>query len=1413
MRSRLLTFGTLILAAIALAAQPLVVTSDTTLATTLTYDYIQVSGGAVLTFADGADVTLTGKDGSGRSVWASGSGTAIQFGTSGTPIGIADQVRLRLTDSSRMVLMGGASLYAYGPDTNLLQPYTRLETDIAAGDSVFDVSNATGWQVGDSIGVTSTTIGPWECERRAIVAISNTTVTVSPPFWYDHDGTSDSIRLQRLDTAGNVAATKYVDARAYVAHLTRPIQIYTVGESYTATGADIMVMVGGRASATGLELRRLGMALPDSVPYNGGPTTASYSGDQLPGRYALHWHLCDSTGDVVRNCVGLRSRNKTFNVHGTGYVTLRWNVTWHGFNHQFVIGEDGIESERGIVVTDNLAAYTRRVINTSEPWDEPPGNEVAFPNSTGSISNNRIPGVSYQAETHPGAFMIWTPGCVLKRNIAACGTASVGFYFQAFMGRRIGIHSQDTLVLPGDFDFSDQIDSTLTLVDTPTFVGNIAFGFYPECNRTTGVIGDVCQDPFQTGASRSSNGYLSYRANGGGFWQSHGSTHMERDRIAWVVRDFVVYNCAYGIWNEYENQRFLNVWAFHNRYGANLLGGQMEDCFFADSNYTGNLMALALAYSTASNNGYIDPSGNDLYQGYQGIANTTKRDYTDMGYPAISVYNKDRSNGARPARRPITLHRVHAHNYPSTFSVLSNFEGPVYVDELYNTGGDTTLIVDWTTSPSDDGGTTAGWWDFKGTEGQASANLTDSTRNALGAWDGLVFDITGNRMIWANGQQIDTCGGWMVLRLDDTKKVNVFDNPPSTSGLPAASIEPWYTTRSGYLPGPFDYPQRTLPRVSKQAYSATAIVPTGTTMDSPAVAFRVRAYGCREGESVTIGGQSVSYQTAGQPDLLNVAYLRGEEASSTAPFQNRRPTQLRPKLRLLNPAGVRATVTLSGATDSIDRDLFGINQQGYFQGVRSIPQFTAQPLVGLLDSISVYGSRQGGTVSWVNWNDYSNDTALGYGYRITLGASGDQVQSASAVAQDQNFPHNNAFQWMRTITDTVPKLSARFVYTPQPHLAGDTGLIGGWIRQMDSAGILPYVAEIVNEPYSQKIGRAPWPANGGGMNYGRWHPFGVDSVVPMLTARGITNTCAHLPPSTYLVLDSANWTAGVARHAAWRDSAKAAYAGTLAGFSQFKPPCAIVHQYRIGTFACETVSRGVTYDCACTMAALVDSPYYEQLQVVAQAMGDAFSDGSDTARIYLTEFGPENQADGLANSWAFGASVLEIYLAIFRFNAERGGLIEGANFQILSSPRTQTGNFFSGLIDLGKRAGEIQGGTAYEALKAFQGLDSGGVFLPLSSYTFPGLGDSLRLGLVRSPSRTTLAWVNYAKRPVQINAIGSRTVAWQLLATGGTPNRYLRETNGQCLYQGVRRTSIRGAHGRTSLPPQSYGFIRNVVLQ
>lgn len=461
------------------SAQPLIVNGGPhVIFTTDTFDYIHVLNGGRLTFVNGADVTLTSKDMMGRSIWVSGTGSMIRFGTRGNPIVPGQSVSLQLTDSSRFMVMGGGTFQAWGPDTSHVWPYSRLVGDVEDDDTTIVVSKHTGWQVGDEVAITTSTIGPWESELRTIARIRGDSLDLTEALWYDHDGTSDSIVLQRRDTAGVVEATKIVDARAYVANISRPIKIFTVGEADSTYGADIMVMANSHAEVRGVEFKRLGMATPSIVPYNGGPTTWSYSGKLQPGRYTLHWHFSgDTNGDYAFNCTTNRSRHKSFNVHGAAEVSLEYNVSWNGWSHQFVLGEDGTPIERDLVCNNNMAIYSRRVINTSEPQDIPPGNDNAFSNNQGTTSNNRIPGVSYQAETHPGAFMMWTPSVTMRDNIAAGGLGTVGFYWQSFMGRSVGEFTDDTLDLPPDFDFTDEMDSALVVVDTPTFVGNVAFGF------------------------------------------------------------------------------------------------------------------------------------------------------------------------------------------------------------------------------------------------------------------------------------------------------------------------------------------------------------------------------------------------------------------------------------------------------------------------------------------------------------------------------------------------------------------------------------------------------------------------------------------------------------------------------------------------------------------------------------------------------------------------------------------------------------------------------------------------------------------------------------------------------------------------------------------------------------------------
>lgn len=878
---------------------------------------------------------------------------------------------------------------------------------------------------------------------------------------------------------------------------------------------------------------------------------------------------------------------------------------------------------------------------------------------------------------------------------------------------------------------------------------------------------------------------------------------MEKDRIPWLMRDFVFYNVGYGIWNEYENMIFQDVWGFHCRYGANLLGGQFNRVFLSDSNYTGRECRVQLPYLAATQEGAIAGT-EDMYKGFTGPATMFKREYEGLGYPGIAVYNKDVSGGARPARRPITIHKTHTEDFNVGMRVCSNFEGPFYISKFYHDGPDERLDVDWNQSATGSM-TNPGYWSWKGTFSSQTANrLTDTTRNAWGAWDGLLWDLDNNKSYWANGKTIDSCGGWVVLRAEDTKvrddivELNLnYDDP-----------EPWYSTWSGLIPVP-PYSTGTSNIVTNTLYNLTAIVPAGDSIDVPVGARNIRAYGCQDGDVVYVDGTAIGYNANNQPDLLNVNFLNEVKDTSivapTNPVVPRPYGQHPPKLRLQNPGRAKKlNISLSGSADSINPELFAVNVQGLWESDRVVPGLNFTDLNSLVDQIPIYGSRFGGTSSWASTPDFE-DTLKGYGYRYNLPPTGDEVTSATQMTQDLLFDHNNYWLWSRVAADSIPRLNYN-VGTVAPHPYVDSAVWGRALDSLTARGVGIKWIEPINEPYGSGE-RELTP-------YKRWQPWVNDTLIPMATARGM-RVCMHLPPPDYFYLDTVDWNAGTALRASWADSARLAYNGQLVGFDTLKLDCAVAHPYREFIDNCtEKVDGRQLVDCSCLDEGFTFTSYYDQIKFRVEANAQLFSDGTDTAALVLNEHNRADQAEGLTHTWFDGAHLLDAYLAFMRINAEYGGIIERADYQIFAGSRpSNRGLFYTGLINLGIQDGRvaIKPNAGYYAMReAYGGVDTGAVYKPLSSYNFGSFTDSLVLGMINQGGEDRLIWINYGARDVSINARGRGTV-WERYAESFTGNRFL-DSEGQCLDMQPRGRLIKSVSSRLVIPAKSYGVLRNATI-
>ena len=183
-----------------------------------------------------------------------------------------------------------------------------------------------------------------------------------------------------------------VDERGEVGLLTHNITIQ--GDSAgaaTGLGGHLMVMQGGKARLSGIELYKMGQK-------------------KTLARYPMHWHLEGPvTGQYFRASSVWHTYNRCVTVHGTRNTTVSGNVCYDNIGHALFL-EDGAET--GNLFEDNLAVLTQR----------PANGEALIP-----------------SDVTPAAFWITNPDNTYRRNVAA-GSRGFGFWF-AFPAAPTGLSS------------------------------------------------------------------------------------------------------------------------------------------------------------------------------------------------------------------------------------------------------------------------------------------------------------------------------------------------------------------------------------------------------------------------------------------------------------------------------------------------------------------------------------------------------------------------------------------------------------------------------------------------------------------------------------------------------------------------------------------------------------------------------------------------------------------------------------------------------------------------------------------------------------------------------------------------------------------------------------------------------------
>lgn len=408
-----------------------------------------------LVFADGADRALTA-----GWIMIHGQGAELAIGSEAQPYQSRATITLTGTNEAENVMgvsplnsgtkfimpMDGGTLRLHGA-TRAKRAWTVLTALAAPGGRTLQLRDAVNWSVGDRIVVAPSGFTPAESEVVTITALNGNAIEVSPPLYYRHWGTTQTL------------GSRVLDARAEVGLLSRNIVIRGADDSLASNfGGHVMVMGNARAYVEGVEFVRMG---------------------QLghKGRYPFHWHWVTRTGNSAvgqyfRNNSVHQSFHRAVVVHGTSGVTVSDNVSFDVTSHAFVAAEDGDES--GNVFERNLAVLTRTVHASAD---------FAFPGGEN---------FGLQNEGRAAAFWLKNPNNVLRGNRAAGVEGGHGFFIDGeFMKRFAGDGDSDGMVRAavGTHVFEDNLAHSISKGgDLPYEPGDIGAGAYVGLNRGNGLF-------------------------------------------------------------------------------------------------------------------------------------------------------------------------------------------------------------------------------------------------------------------------------------------------------------------------------------------------------------------------------------------------------------------------------------------------------------------------------------------------------------------------------------------------------------------------------------------------------------------------------------------------------------------------------------------------------------------------------------------------------------------------------------------------------------------------------------------------------------------------------------------------------------------------------------------------------------
>ncbi|XP_038580507.1 PKHD1 like 1, tandem duplicate 1 [Micropterus salmoides] len=333
------------------------------------------------------------------------------------------------------------SLELYGLPHNVY--HTKLAATAQAGSNTLTLTQSVDWQVGDEVGISTTSYNAWETEKRQITAVSadGRVLTLNQPLTHTH-----------ISETHSVSGTSFsYTLAANVALLTRNIKI--IGQEYPemmqeSFGARLLV---GTYSWAGINYK--GKAQIRNVEF-------FHSGqegwtDDTDPRYSVAFlNLGKVSGDTIQGCAFHEGFSPAIGVFGTEGLNVDNNIVHHTVGEGIRIWGNNITVRWNLVM---MTLWPGSYQDREEPFNLAWNAAIEVNEGTNVVlQNNIVAGyerVAYRIdgepcpgyfngnqkwinnEAHGGLFGVYLnkdglPGCSLIQDFFIWRSFDYGIYFQ-----------------------------------------------------------------------------------------------------------------------------------------------------------------------------------------------------------------------------------------------------------------------------------------------------------------------------------------------------------------------------------------------------------------------------------------------------------------------------------------------------------------------------------------------------------------------------------------------------------------------------------------------------------------------------------------------------------------------------------------------------------------------------------------------------------------------------------------------------------------------------------------------------------------------------------------------------------------------------------------------------------------------